>query len=164
MEPYLSAELEQLRSALQNRDISDSEARQQILTCCLNGLKIQQVGLWQYTDEDLLRCELLLDKDSGMSKEALLIDRWSFPGYFAALDKKKVIRASDAQSDPATRDLADLFLKPFDIKSLLDVPIFHGDKLSGIICCEQTAVIKRWTEDEVAFVEGLADIYCSRFS
>ncbi|SNY48904.1 GAF domain-containing protein [Arsukibacterium tuosuense] len=164
MTSQYSAELDQLHSAIYNPEISENEAREHLLRCCLDGLKIQQVGLWQYTDYDLLRCELLLDKDNGISKEALLIDRWSFPGYFAALDKKKVVRASDAQNDPATKDLSDLFLKPFNIKSLLDVPIYHGDKLSGIICCEQTAVIKRWTEEEVAFVEALADVYRSRFS
>jgi GAF domain-containing protein len=135
-----------------------------VLPCCLAALKVQQVGLWQYTDDDLLHCELLLDKDTGFSTEALLLDRWSFPNYFAALDNKQIIRASDALNEPATKDLAELFLKPFDIKSLLDVPIYHGDKLTGIICCEQISVIKRWTEDDVAFVEALADVYRSRFS
>ena len=106
----------------------------------------------------------MLDKAGGFSKEALLIDRWSFPGYFAALDKKRVIRASDALNDPATKDLTELFLKPFNIKSLLDVPIFQGDKLTGIICCEQTAEIKRWSDDEVAFVSTVAELYRSRFS
>ncbi|KKO49403.1 hypothetical protein VT06_06095 [Arsukibacterium sp. MJ3] len=160
----MSSDLGQLRHALQNQNISNSEARQQILQCCLADLKIQQVGLWLFTDDDLLRCEMLLDKDTGFSQEPLLIDRWSFPGYFAALDQKKVIRAVDAQNDPATKDLTELFLKPFNIKSLLDVPIYRGDKLSGIICCEQTAVIKRWTDDEVAFVSAVADLYRSRFS
>lgn len=164
MTSQFSAELDQLHSAIYNPKITDSEAKQMLLQCCLDELKIQQVGLWRFTDDDLLHCEMLLDKENGCTQESLLIDRWSFPGYFSALDTKKVIRAVDAQHDPATKDLAELFLKPMDIKSLLDVPIYFGDQLSGIICCEQTAVIKRWTEDEVAFVEALADIYRSRFS
>jgi GAF domain-containing protein len=164
MTSQYSVKLNQLRSAMHNPDISDTDARQQILQCCLAGLNVQQVGLWLYTDGDLLRCDLLLDKDNGFSKEALLLNRWSFPGYFAALDKKKVIRASDAINDPATKDLTELFLKPFNIKSLLDVPIYRGDHLSGIICCEQTAVIKRWTDEDVAFITSVADLYRSRFS
>lgn len=159
-----SAALEQLNGILSDTSISDNEARQKLLQCCIAGLKIQQVGLWCFTDHDLLRCEMLLDRDNGFTQEALLIDRWSFPGYFAALDQKKVIRAVDALNDPATKDLAELFLKPLNIKSLLDVPIYFGDKLNGIICCEQTAMIKHWSEDEVAFVVALAEIYRSRFS
>ncbi len=159
-----SANLEQLRSTIHNPDATDTEARQHLLQCCIDGLNIQQVGLWQFVDHDLLRCQLLLDKDHGFSQEALLVDRWSFPGYFAALDQKKVIRAVDALNDPATKDLVELFLKPFNIKSLLDVPIYSGDKLTGIICCEQTAVIKRWTDEEVAFASAVADLYRLRFS
>ncbi|KKO45970.1 hypothetical protein WG68_08175 [Arsukibacterium ikkense] len=164
MPAHYSAELEQLRSTFHSPEINDTEARQQLLQCCIDGLQIQQVGLWHFADHDLLRCQLLLDKDYGFSQEALLVDRWSFPGYFAALDQKKVIRAVDALNDPATRELADLFLKPFNIKSLLDVPIYADDTLTGIICCEQTAVTKHWTEEEVAFAIALADLYRLRFS
>lgn len=164
MTSQFSVELDQLHSAIYNPEINENEALKHLLQCCLDRLKIQQVGLWQFVDHDLLRCQLLLDKDNGFSQEALLVDRWSFPGYFEALDQKKVIRAVDALNDPATKDLAELFLKPFNIKSLLDVPIYSGDKATGIICCEQTAVIKRWTEEEIAFVVALADIYRSRFS
>jgi GAF domain-containing protein len=164
MSSQYSAQIDQLHKTIYNPDISEDEARQHVLRCCLDGLNIQQVGLWQYTDDDLLRCELLLDKNGGFSQEALLLDRWSFPGYFAALDKRRVIKASDAMHDPATKDLTELFLKPLNVKSLLDVPIYQGDKLTGIICCEQTVTIKRWTEEDVAFVLAIADIYRSRFS
>ena len=145
MTSQFSVELDQLHSAIYNPEINENEALKHLLQCCLDGLKIQQVGLWQFVDHDLLRCQLLLDKDNGFSQEAVLVDRWSFPGYFEALDQKKVIRAVDALNDPATKDLAELFLKPFNIKSLLDVPIYSGDKATGIICCEQTAAYIRPT-------------------
>jgi GAF domain-containing protein len=158
-----SDRLHQLTTLLQSPTLDASNARQQLLQACLDTLRIQRVGLWRFTDEDLMCCEMLLDKDNGFSEEPLLIDRFSFPGYFAALDQRKIIRAADAFTNPATKELAGPFLKPQNIRSLLDVPIYQGDSLSGIICCEQTVVIKHWTDDEMAFVEAVAALYRSRF-
>ena len=163
MNMLFESPLKQLKSVLQPGEISPNKAAEQLLRSCIDHLNIQRASIWLSTDDDLLSCQMLLDRTEGMTQEPLLLDRWSFPNYFQALDKKGIICAVDAYNDPATRDLYDTFLKPAKIRSLLDIPLLNGGKLTGIICCEHTQVIKHWTIDEITFVSELANIYKATF-
>ncbi|MDP5151851.1 GAF domain-containing protein [Rheinheimera baltica] len=160
MHNRFTEQLAQLHSTLDKPDLSKPDIIQAALQCCLDTLQIQRAGLWLFADDDLMSCQMLLDKTNGITQEPLMIDRWSFPSYFAALDSKKVILAVDAFNDPVTAELCEHFLRPLNIRSLMDVPIKQQDKVIGIICCEQTNVVKHWTLEEVDFVIAL----CSRYS
>ena len=160
MERRFTDQLSQLGSQLQTTDLNKADVARATLQCCLETLQIQRAGLWLFSDDDLMTCYMLLDKTRGVTQEALMIDRWSFPAYFAALDTKNVIRAVDAFNDPATAELRDSFLRPMNIRSLLDVPIKLNGKVHGIICCEQTDTLKHWSLEEVTFVVEV----CSLFS
>ena len=163
MDISFEAPLAEIKSSLQANTLSRDEATSILLRSCIDFLQIQRASIWFNTDDDLLSCHMLLDKTAGLTQEPLLIDRWSFPTYFQALDSKGVICASDACSNLATKELYDAFLKPSQIRSLLDVPLVKDGKLSGIICCEHTHVIKHWSADEISFVAELAKIYQAVF-
>ena len=151
--------LADLKASLTSHSMSRLAATQKLLQSCLDCLQVQRTSIWLSTDDDLLACSMLLDKTDGVAQEALMIDRWSFPDYFQTLDQKGIICAADAYNDAATKELYDAFLRPLEIRSLLDVPLLQDDKLIGIICCEQTKVIKHWTEEEMQFVTALGKIY-----
>ncbi|MDX1391490.1 MAG: GAF domain-containing protein [Rheinheimera sp.] len=161
MNDALTAQLTQLQHQLSSDKLSAADAMQAVLRCCLDALHIQRAALWLFSADDLMSCQMLLDKTQGVSRDELMIDRWSFPAYFAALDSNQVIRAADAFSHPATAELREHFLRPLNIRSLLDVPIKQHDKVVGIICCEQTDVIKHWSVEEVQFVIALCELYSS---
>lgn len=163
MDIPFKAPLAEIRNSLQASKLTRTEATNILLRSCIDFLQIQRASIWFNTDDDLLSCHMLLDKTEGLTQEPLLIDRWSFPNYFQALDSKGVICASDACTNPATKELYDAFLKPSQIRSLLDVPLVKDGKLTGIICCEHTQVIKHWSEDEISFVSELAKIYQAVF-
>ncbi|MBZ9613288.1 GAF domain-containing protein [Rheinheimera maricola] len=151
--------LAELTARLTTGNISMHDATMSLLQSCLDVLQVQRASVWLSTDDDLLSCRMLLDKTDGMAQEPLMIDRWSFPGYFRTLDQKGIICAADAYNDAATKELYDAFLRPLEIRSLLDVPLLQDNKLIGIICCEHTKVIKHWTEEEIQFVTALSRLY-----
>lgn len=54
-----------------------------------------------------------------------------------------------------------MYLKPFSITSMLDMPISHKGKIVGIVCCEHQWIIRNWLPDKLTFVSSLSD-FCGR--
>lgn len=54
-----------------------------------------------------------------------------FPEYFAALEQRKTLPAEVALSDPRTSVLADEYLIPLGISSMLEASIFIGGEMVG---------------------------------
>lgn len=73
-----------------------------------------------------------------------------YPTYFKILSEENIIVANNARTNPATYELAESYLKPMGVYSLLDVPFFMNGKLSGVICFENYSS-RIWQPDEVFF-------------
>jgi signal transduction histidine kinase len=86
-----------------------------------------------------------------------------WPAYAAAIDERRVIAADDALEDPRTRELADSYLVAHGITSMLDVPIFIGGELWGILCHEHQGPQRTWTEREIDFAISVADMISTLF-
>lgn len=139
-------------------DIQQAEAL--LLEACQLGLAVSRVGIWLYQEgTDGIACSSLLENGQMQSVENLVLRRSDFPHYFSMLDQQRVIAAYDARQDPATSEFTKGYLQPRGIFSMLDVPIRHRGQMVGIICCEQTGSMKRWTDDETSFVAAIADLY-----
>lgn len=133
-------------------------ASEKIILQCAAGLKIARASMWKVLKHKI-ECEVLVDEGRLISKPGLFLLRKDFPDYFNELDKERVIVAVDAETYPATASFAESYLRPLNIKSMLDVPIRHKGKMIGIICCEyQGDGIKQWTDDETVFVSTLAEL------
>jgi signal transduction histidine kinase/ActR/RegA family two-component response regulator len=121
-------------------------------------LAIERVGIWLY-NEDKTAIQSLTTYDRGsLSDEQQQLLQSDYPGYFAALDDKSMIIAADAWTNEATRELTDGYLKPLNIRSLLDVPIWIDGQLAGIICHEQIAKERDWSKEDQEFAHSLADL------
>jgi GAF domain-containing protein len=79
-----------------------------------------------------------------------------FPPYFAALLDERTIAAHDANSDPRTACFSEPYLRPLGIASMLDVPIWVGGEMVGVVCCEHVGEPRTWTADEENFAYLLA--------
>lgn len=161
MDNRFAEPLTQLKEIANHSSSTKAAVTQALLQGCLDTLHIQRASLWLFADDDLMSCQMLLDQQHGITEEALMIDRWSFPNYFSALDSNEVVLAADAFHHPATSELCEHFLRPMNIRSLLDVPIKQHNGIAGIICCEQTNTIKHWSLDEVEFVKAVCKLFGS---
>lgn len=125
-------------------------------------LGCERVSYWQVNKElNQLTCEMLFLK----SKDTLIensikpvLNKGDIPVYFEYINKENAfIMASDIFSHPATKEFTDFYSKPQNIFSLLDVPVWHNNRLYAIICCEQVGKKKEWQLEDAQFMLSLCD-------
>ncbi|MCA1785883.1 MAG: hybrid sensor histidine kinase/response regulator, partial [Desulfobacteraceae bacterium] len=86
------------------------------------------------------------------------MDTAKFPDYFSALDRENRIFAEDARTDTRTREMAETYLVPHGITSILDSGIMVQGKLTGTFSLEHIGKKRKWHSDEEAFASTLAGI------
>jgi signal transduction histidine kinase len=124
-----------------------------------DALKSERVGIWMFEAAGRrLVCEVQFVR-SGRSYEAgqvLLVEQ--YPRYFAALEQRRALPADDARTHPITSELAESYLVPNRIVSMLDAPIIRDGRVVGVICQETVGEARVWTQAEVDFAGSVADI------
>lgn len=124
------------------------------LTTALN---THRVGLWFMDGERFFRrCAHSLHPENGDGETELLRDE--FPVYFSAIASGQVLKVDDVTTHPAVAEFGGNYLEAADITAMMDMPILLDGKLIGIVCCEDTGGVRHWTEEEEAFVKGMADL------
>ncbi|WP_276369638.1 GAF domain-containing protein [Chryseolinea sp. H1M3-3] len=127
-------------------------------------LTISRCGVWSFNrTEQRLACEKLFDNSS---RKFEVEPDWfgkDYPGYFEAITGEEIIKAIDAHTHPATRELSEKYLIKHGIQSVLVVPFFNEGKITGIICCENFEQ-KEWTEEDVEFLKSCADLVTLTFN
>src|SRR4029077_826339 len=146
---------------LAHSDKSDfGKAIQKVCSLSAVTLDVARVSYWSFRENDsAIACELLYLRDSGGVDEQFTAARLvasDCPAYFAALASKRPIVADDVLTNPATSGLAETYLKPLGISSMLDAPVWVGGKVIGVLCHEHTGPSRDWSAEEVDFVSALA--------
>ena len=122
-----------------------------------DALGIERVSVWNYTGNSIISQDLY-QKTEKQHSSGLELSASDFPAYFKGIAEGEVISASEAHTHPNTFEFTEIYFKPLNIFSLLDVPVRVGGQLSGVVCCENTENIKYWNDDEINFVRSIADI------
>src|SRR4029077_7050153 len=78
------------------------------------------------------------------------------PAYIEALATKRPIVADRALTHPATSGLAENYLRPLGISSLLDAPVWVRAEVVGVLCHEHIGPPREWSAEEIDFVSALA--------
>jgi signal transduction histidine kinase len=121
-------------------------------------LEVARVSIWRLLDDgSAIRCEDLYLREEGRHVHGTELMARDFPEYFGALLEERAIDAHDAVRDPRTRVLRKEYLEPLGITSMLDVPVWHSQRLYGVLCHEHTGPSRRWHNEEVDFAGNLAD-------
>ncbi len=121
-------------------------------------LDVARVGVWLLVDDRrALRCVTLFERPARVHSTGCTLMAADFPAYFAALDSHRIVPAADAPHAPATRELADSYLRPLGITALLDAPVYLGGQVAGVVCHEVIGRPREWTAEERDFVAGVAD-------
>ncbi|HNR88766.1 MAG TPA: PAS domain S-box protein [Spirochaetota bacterium] len=80
-----------------------------------------------------------------------------FPEFFDAIERDRLIDATDAAADERTRAIVARHLARLGIGALLAVPFRLGGMTSGILSLEHVGPPRLWTPDEENFAGSLSD-------
>ncbi|MGA7905199.1 MAG: GAF domain-containing protein, partial [Terrimicrobiaceae bacterium] len=123
-------------------------------------LYVARVSYWSLQENDsAIECEVLHLRDLDRCDEQFRGTRLvaiDCPAYFDALATKRPVIAGNVLTHPATRGLAENYLKPLRISSLLDAPVWVGGEVVGVLCHEHIGSPRDWSAEEVDFVSALA--------
>lgn len=121
-------------------------------------MEVGRVGVWRLQAEhQVLDCVCQFDSRYGLIEPAQSLSGSECPAYFAALAGNRTLAVSDALHDPVTVELAERYLKPLKIASLLDAPIWLDGKMVGVVCHEHSGDIRDWRDEDLAFAGSMGD-------
>lgn len=121
-------------------------------------LGVTRAAVWFFNrDASALECVDLFDAATAAHGGDAPIHRGDAPIYFATLATTSVLDVADVEDDPATRELASLYLRPRGVRSTLEAPIRWHGAIQGVLRCEHVGEPRAWTEEEEAFVVSLAE-------
>ncbi|MCU0431012.1 MAG: GAF domain-containing protein [Cytophagaceae bacterium] len=133
------------------------EALEEIIRNTASTMNVSRVSIWEYNDHtdsiDLI-AGYDLERNSYMDKTFLL--RKNFPTYFKALLEEKIVTADDVMENPKTQEFVDSYLKPLQIKSMMDVPFFIDGAFKGILCFEEQRNRKHWDNQDQLFATSMS--------
>lgn len=129
-----------------------------ILSLCAKELSVSRVSIWALNEsKDSLQCELVYIRKDKQFEHGEILLRQDFPAYFKAILTNRLINADDASQDPRTSEFTENYLNLFNIKSMLDAPIFTAGKFYGVLCIEQAEQFKVWDIAEMSYAASVAD-------
>jgi hypothetical protein len=130
---------------------------QQVTEALCRTLRVARASVWLYdAEKSKIVCADLYEVDKSAHSSGIELLASQFPDYFAALVEERTIAAHDANTDSRTACFSEPYLQPLGIKSMLDVPIWVGGEMVGVVCNEQVGEGRTWTADEENFAYLLA--------
>ncbi|TAN61287.1 PAS domain S-box protein, partial [bacterium] len=127
-------------------------------------LESEHVCVWIFSESrKQLKCANHFEKSSNTHSEGYSFDIDKAAGYISAIESERAVAAEDAQNDPLTAELNDVFLKPRGIISLLSAPIRIAGKLRGVATFAHSSRKKTWFADEISFSAVVADQLAQAF-
>jgi hypothetical protein len=117
-----------------------------------SAIDVERVSVW-YCDpqQTKISCADLFQRTAASHTGGTELFAKDFAPYFRALRGERTIAAHDAQTDARTSCFTEVYLKPLSIGALLDVPIWVGRTMVGVVCHEHVGPKRMWTKDEETF-------------
>jgi len=144
---------------LYKEDISNHETTLKHLTETVSKtLHVDRVSVWFFNEEkSILKCSDLFKLQENNHETGSVFVAKDYPNYINSL-KTSHITAENAQTHQDTREFRENYLKPNNIISLLDVPIWLQGEMVGVLCHEQTRNMRKWTLEEQDFAASISFI------
>ncbi|MGA7948562.1 MAG: EAL domain-containing protein [Thiobacillaceae bacterium] len=135
------------------------EAMKYITERAAQTLGVERVSVWKFSpDQQQLDCQTLYRRGSARHSQCDSLYASDFPRYFDALARNRSLAVSNAMTDSRTRELAEPYLKPLGITSMLEATIRRKGETIGVVCNEQVGPPRIWTLDEQRFASCVADL------
>lgn len=121
-------------------------------------LGVGRVGVWRLQEGgQALDCLCQYDSRLGLVEAGQSLEANRFPAYFAALANYRALAASDVLTDARTAEMAESYLIPMRIASLLDAPIWLDGAVVGVVCHEHIGDPRVWRDEDIAFAGSMGD-------
>ncbi|MBW0001403.1 MAG: PAS domain S-box protein [Verrucomicrobia bacterium] len=146
---------------LAQADKSDlDQALQTVCAVSAATLEVARVSYWSLEENgSVIVCQSLYRREiegCDLQAKGIRLHASQCPAYFEALGAKRPIVADRVLTHPATSGLADGYLKPLGISSMLDAPVWVGGQVVGVLCHEHTGPVRDWPAEEVDFASAVA--------
>lgn len=147
-----SLTIENLSKSRRVRDGHLDEAIYEILKSSSRALETARVNAW-VIDEGKTEIQCIGNFDARENKlvPQASLPRISMPKYFSLFETEKIIITKDTKKENKTVELNEIYLKPNDIQSLMDIPIRIEGEMIGVICFEHVGAPRDWTIQEQKF-------------
>ena len=87
-------------------------------------LDVDRVSIWFFTDDRaVIRCAEVYERGEAHHARGAELLVSAYPAYVHAIETERSVAAHDAMTDPRTAALADDYLRPLGITSMLDSPV-----------------------------------------
>ncbi len=139
---------------------SDEKAILDLLTeTAARGLNMPRVGVWRFTpSRDAVTCLSLFDLGASRHIAGTTLTTSPFPRYLAALASGEAICADDARQDPRTSELAEAYLNPLGVTSMMAVPLIVDGRVEGVVCYEHVGAPRPWTPADRRFAIAIGNL------
>jgi signal transduction histidine kinase len=118
---------------------------------------VSRVSVWtRDADGQAIECLSLYSEGSGEHSRGDRLPRSSNPAYFDAIEAGSTVSVTDTLSDPITLAFVPGYMKPLNIGAMLDAPIFTGEGVRGVVCCEHIGGTRRWTAEDIFLAKSVA--------
>lgn len=124
---------------------------------CAEVMDIQRVGIWFYTIDKEAIYEEMTWIDGEPTSQGTILRRSEYPLYFKHISEERVVSSNDTFLDAATSEFLDIYMKPLDVRALLDAPIFSDGEMIGIVCLEQKTHTREWDIQDKNFAAIFSD-------
>jgi PAS domain S-box-containing protein len=130
-----------------------------ILAIAAEALGVERLSTWRFVEQgQTIRCDGLYCRTAARFESGARLRRDEAPAYFEAIERERVVAASDAGVDPRTREFRDGYLAPNGIGAMLDVPLRQSNATVGVLCAEHVGGPRVWTIDEQNFTISVANL------
>ena len=130
----------------------------------VDSVSADRTSIWLFNeDRDSIILQQLYIKLEDAFYQDIILNKTDFEPYFLSLEENPIIVANDAENHHATSCFLEGYLKPLGVKSMLDVPIWYGGLLIGVICIESLSP-RIWKTEEIHFSQILSSLYSFAYS
>lgn len=120
-------------------------------------IDVERVSIW-WVDAAFtkLACADLYERTPQSHTAGVVLLAADYAPYFKAMSLQRTIAAHDAHTDARTACFSESYLRPLGIGAMLDVPVWVGGAMVGVICHEHVGLSRAWTADEETFAYLMA--------
>ena len=141
------------------RQGSSREAMRSMVRAAVGVLGADRASIWLVDEarSALVRQESY-DTGKGMSAVIDKLDLEQHRPFLDALERSECVAFAQAVIDPAAVCLADSYLRPLGVASLLAAAVSHKGRLEGFVLVERIGVAKAWAPEQQLFASALSNL------